>query len=179
MSAFSFFFILEWLGTQHTKISCLYQINCSIFPSIWTFNSWLTLLSMTFNLLIAICESQIIQIIRSYCVLKFLCSAIFTASDIPHTSILNISLFLPKMIFCISHSLFCPFSFYKIATPISLWSSLDLLYQRVKLAQFSLAIPINLIFSSIKTFFRKICTGIAEIGSTFFVESMLNSLETC
>ena len=48
---------------------------------------------ISLNLLIAVCESQHLR------------SAPFTASDIPHISASSISLFLPRLVFCVCPSL--------------------------------------------------------------------------
>ena len=94
--------------------------------------------------------------------LSIFCSAIFIASDILYISASNISLFLPKVIFCICQLLFL---FHITVALVSPWSSLDPLHHKAKSARFSLAILIALFFSSIEIFPGKICNSIVETGS--------------
>lgn len=104
-------------------------------------------------------ESQNMLMTSGYCILKHFCSVTFTASEISHISTSNISLFLPWVAFCFSHSLSC---FHTTAAPVSPRSSLDLLHQKMMLAWSPLAIAIALHFSSIKIFPGKTYTGIAD-----------------
>ena len=51
-------------------------------------------------------------IAKSCYTLELFFSITFTVLEMPHIFVSNISLFLPKVIFCVIHSLFCLFSFH-------------------------------------------------------------------
>lgn len=137
------------------------------------------MLSKTLSLLIAVWESQNMLIISDCCALEHFRSATLTASDIPHISASSISLFLPRVTFCLRHPLSCPFSLQTTAAPIPPWSNFDRSHHSVKLASSCLAIWMALLLSSTRTFPGNTHNDMAEIGSVTSAGSILNPTDTC
>ena len=102
LSASSFPSISLWLGIHLSITSPPWVWSCLACLRIWILNAWPALLLKPWSCLRAVWESEKTVTLRTF-LLALSFKAIFKASDMPHSSASNISLFSPKEILRVFH----------------------------------------------------------------------------